>query len=402
MMNTVRLILGLVVGGIWVAARRREAEVACFELARGRAAGPAWRACRPPSGNNSALASWTQSGRFGLVVNSQRRISAKEREAIHVGLAQGKSGAELAAGLGRDASVINREIARNGGRMGYSGVEAQARACRRPQRAKLNKIADTPRLQGDVLALLKTGATPKQIEVALRRRHPHDLTRRVSHETIYDFIYVHSKGSLKKELVAYLRRKQPRRSPAPRAKGKLSGQLPGAVNIGERPAEVERPEVPGHWEADLVMGAGNRTAILVITERVSRYVMIVPLGGSKDAVSVARALIRAFKHLPSHLRKTLTYDNGREMAQHAAFSLATKVAVFFCNPHSPWQRGSVENINGLIREYFPKGIDFNTVTRGQIAKAEWRLNNRPRIVLDGQSPAEVCHVIIQKDCALAA
>lgn len=335
-----------------------------------------------------------------MVVNSQRRISAKERETINAGLAQGRSGARVAVELGRDASVVNREIARNGGRKGYSGVDAQTRACRRPKRAERNKIAYTPALRGDVLALLKTGATPKQIEVALRRRHPHDPARRVSHEAIYDFIYVHSKGSVKKELIAYLRRKQPRRAPAPRAKGKLSGQLPGAVNIGERPAEVERREVPGHWEADLVMGAGNRTAILVITERVSRYVMIVPLGGAKDAVSVACALIGAFKLLPAHLRKTLTYDNGREMAQHAAFSLATKVAVYFCNPHSPWQRGAVENINGLIREYFPKGIDFNTVTKGQIAKAEWRLNNRPRIVLDGQSPAEVFHAAIQTNCAL--
>lgn len=399
-MKAIRLILALVVGGIGVAQGRRKGEVASFRQARGRAAGPAWRACRPPSGKNSALASWAQGGRFGLVVNSQRRISAKEREMINTGLAQAKSGAQIAAELGRDASVINREIARNGGRKGYSGVEAQARAYRRLKRAERNKIADTPALHGDVLSLLKTGATPKQIEVALRRRLPHDPTRRVSHETIYDFIYVHSKGSVKKELIAYLRRKQPRRAPAPRAKGKLSGQLPGAVNIGERPAEVARREVPGHWEADLVMGAGNRTAILVITERVSRYVMIVPLGSAKDAVSVARALIRAFKHLPAHLRKTLTYDNGREMAQHAAFSLATKVAVYFCNPHSPWQRGAVENINGLIREYFPKGIDFNTVTKGQIAKAEWRLNNRPRIVLDGQSPAEVFHAAIHNDCAL--
>jgi IS30 family transposase len=343
---------------------------------------------------------WTHSGRFGLVVNSQRRFSAKERETIKAGLAQGKTGAQMAAELGRDASVVNREIARNGGRKGYSCVDAQARACRRPKGTERNKVADTPALRSDVLALLGTGATPKQIEVALRRRHPHDAARRVSHETIYDFIYIHSKGSVKKELIAYLRRKQPRRAPAPRAKGKLSGQLPGAINIGERPAEVARREVPGHWEADLVMGAGNRTAILVITERVSRYVMIVPLGGAKDAVSVSRALIRAFKSLPAHLRKTLTYDNGREMAQHAAFSLATKVVVYFCNPHSPWQRGAVENINGLIREYFPKGIDFNTVTKGQIAKAEWRLNNRPRVVLDGQSPVEVFHAAIQSNCAL--
>ncbi len=333
---------------------------------------------------------------------TQRRINAKEREVIHAGLAQGKSGAQIAEELGRDPSVVNREIRRNAGRNGYSGVDAQARACHRPEQAVRNKITDTPLLRAEVLALLATGATPKQIEVALRRRHPHDPTRRVSHETIYDFIYVHSKGSVKKELIAYLRRKKLRRNPAPRAKGKLSGRLPGAVNIGERPAEVERRELPGHWEADLVMGAGNRTAILVITERVSRYVMIELLGSKKDALSVNRTLTRVFKRLPAHLRKTLTYDNGREMAEHAAFSLATKMAVYFCDPHSPWQRGAVENINGLIREYFPKGTDFNTVTKGQIAKAEWRLNNRPRIVLDGQSPVEVFHAAIQKNCALAA
>jgi IS30 family transposase len=401
-MKTIRLILGLVVGEIGVAPSRSKVDVASSRQARGRTAGPAWRACRPPSEKNSALAAWTQSGRFGLVVNPQRRISAKEREVIHAGLAQGKSGAGLARELCRDASVINREIARNGGRKGYSGVDAQARACRRPVLAARNKLADTPALLAEVRALFASGATPKQIEVALRRRHGLDASRRVSHETIYDFIYVHSKGSVKKELIAYLRRKKPRRSPAPRAKGKLSGQLPGAVNIGERPAEVERREVPGHWEADLVMGAGNRTAILVITERVSRYVMIIPLGTAKSAEDVSRALTKAFKSLPAHMRKTLTYDNGREMAAHAAFSIATKVAVYFCDPHSPWQRGAVENINGLIREYFPKGIDFNNVTKGQIAKAEWRLNNRPRIVLDGLSPTEVFHAIIQRDCALVA
>jgi hypothetical protein len=333
---------------------------------------------------------------------TQRRLDAKEREAIHAGLAQGKGAAELGRELDRDASVISREIKRNGGRKGYSGVDAEERSGRRPEQAARNKIADTPLLLAELRELFSTGANPKQIDVALRRRHGLDDSRRVSHETIYDFIYIHCKGQMKKEFIGYLRRKKPRRSPAPRAKGKLSGQLPGAVNIGVRPAEVALREVPGHWEADLVMGAGNRTAILVITERVSRYVIIVQLGSAKDAESVARALTRAFKRLPAHLRKTLTYDNGREMAQHAAFTIATKVAVYFCDPHSPWQRGSVENINGLIREYFPKGIDFNTVTKGQISKAEWRLNNRPRVVLDGQSPGEVFQDIIHKNSALAA
>lgn len=399
MIRLMGLIFGLILGE---AKRSAAGPGASLREARGRTAGPAWRACRPPSRKNLALAGWVENGRFGTVTNIQRRLDAKERESIHAGLAQGRSAAELGRRLGRDASVISREIARHGGRRAYSGVEAQTRACRRSGQAPRNKIVDTPALLAEVRELFATGATPKQIEVALERRHPEDESRRVSHETIYDFIYVHSKGRLRKELIGYLRRKKPRRSPAPRARAKLAGRLPGAINIRERPAEVEGRAVPGHWEADLVMGAGNRTAILVITERVSRYVMIVPLGEAKDAKSVERTLTRAFKRLPAHLRKTLTYDNGREMARHAAFSLATKMPVYFCDPHSPWQRGSVENINGLIREYFPKGIDFNTVTKGQISKAEWRLNNRPRIVLGGQSPAEIFHAFIQTDCALAA
>lgn len=223
-----------------------------------------------------------------------------------------------------------------------------------------------------------------------------------SHETIYDYIYVHAKGLFRKRLINYLSQRKPSRSPAPRARAKLSGQLPGAVNIGQRPEEATQRTVPGHWEAYLLMGPSNRTAILVITERVSRYVMIVPLGTAKDAASVCRALIRAFKRLPEHLRKTLTYDNGREMAQHAAFSLAAKVAVYFCDPHSPWQRGSVENTNGLIRKYFPKGTDFSDVTSYQIAKVAWCLNNRPRVVLKGQTPAEAFNDFINKTCALAA
>ncbi|MCC5024473.1 MAG: IS30 family transposase [Candidatus Synoicihabitans palmerolidicus] len=312
-MNTIRLILGLMIGGIEVAAGRRKGAVSSYytsqrereddrpgrPLSLGKT--PRWHRGR----RAEDLEWWQKYNGASPPRNARRFMPVWPR-------AQGKSGAQLAAALGRDASVVNREITRNGGRSSYSGMDAQTRACRRPKCAVRNKVADTPVLRDEVLALFATGATSKQIEVALRRRHGLDRTRRVSHETIYDFIYVHSKGSVKKEWIAYLRRKKPRRSPAPRAKGKLSGQLPGAINIGERPAEVERREVPRHREADLVMGAGNRTAILVIIERVSRYVMIVPLGGAKDAISVARALIRAFKRLPAHLRKTLTYDNGHK------------------------------------------------------------------------------------------
>ena len=301
----------------------------------------------------------------------------------------------------RDASVINREIARNGSRQKYRASKAIESAKNARDSKRRNKINDSPSLFTEVSALLRTGAAPKQIEVALRRKYPDDPSRRVSHETIYDFIYCYAKGQLRKDLISHLRRKKPRRSPAPKARTKLSGQLPGAVNIAERPAEVALREVPGHWEADLIMGAGNRTAILVICERTTRYVMIVPLP-AKDAASVCRALVRSFKRFPSHLRKTLTYDNGREMAHHLAFTMATDMKVYFCDPHSPWQRGSVENTNGLIREYFPKGTDFSQVTKGKIAKAEWCLNNRPRVALDGMTPNESFGALIHSSCALAS
>lgn len=380
--------------------RPRGAE-ASWRQTGGRTAGPAWRSCRPPSRENLELAEFMESGPIHRMIEPQERIRAEERETIHAGLAQGKSGAQIARDLGRDASVVNREIARHGGRKAYSGVLAQARANRRPARATRNKVADSAVLRTEILSLFQTGATPKQIEVALRRKYPFDCNRNVSHETIYDYIYCHAKGQLRKDLISCLRRKKPRRSPAPRARTKLSGQLPGAVNIGQRPADVAKREVPGHWEADLIMGAGNRTAILVLVERTTRYVRIVPLA-SKDAPAVCRALIRTVKRLPLHLRKTLTYDNGREMARHADFSFATGMQVFFCDPHSPWQRGSVENTNGLIREYFPKGIDFDQVSKSQIARAEWKLNHRPRVALDGQTPIEAFDDLIHKNCALAA
>jgi transposase, IS30 family len=335
-----------------------------------------------------------------LMNETQHRITLQEREEISRGLALKESGVVIGKRLGRDPSVINREISRHGGRQKYRATEAEQQAKRRPHSAATNKL-NNPLLLAEVRALLETGASPMQIDVALQLAHGPDLNRRVSHETIYDFIYVHSKGQLRKDLIALLRRKKPRRSPAPKARTKLSGQLPGAVNIGARPPEVALREVPGHWEADLVMGAGNRTALLVAVERTTRYVRIVLLP-AKDTATVCRNLIRILKCLPAHLRKTLTYDNGREMAAHASFTLKANMQVYFCDPHSPWQRGLVENTNGLIREYFPKGIDFNDVTKGAVAKVEWKLNNRPRVALGGRTPASALNILIQKTCALAA
>ncbi len=333
---------------------------------------------------------------------AQTRLSIDDRESIASGLARGMRGAEIARSLGRDPSVVNREIARNGGPLRYSCIRAHSRAGAQKVRASCNKIADNAALEADVLSFLRLGSTPKQIEVALRRKYPNDPTRTVSHETIYDYIYVHARGSLKKELISLLRSKKPKRYPAPRKKSKLSGSLPGAVNIRDRPKEAEGRQVPGHWEADLIMGEGNRSAMLVVAERSSRLVVITNLKGKKSAEDVNKALKKTMMDLPDHLKKSLTYDNGREMAKHAEFTLATDMRVYFCDPHSPWQRGAIENINRLLREYFPKGIDFNDVKPSQVAHAQYCLNNRPRIVLEGASPLEVYNEFISKDCALVA
>jgi transposase, IS30 family len=332
-------------------------------------------------------------------VTEQRRLNSAEREEISRGVAAGESGASIAARLGRDPSVVNREIALHGGRAAYRATVAAGKALKRRRRS--NKIETVAELRADVVDLLRRGASPRQIECALRRAHPENPDRRVSHETIYDFIYVHAKGALRKELISLLRRKKPRRSPAPRARSALSGRLPGAIPIADRPEEVEGRRVPGHWEADLIMGAGNRSALLVLVERVSRYVMIIRLK-EKDAHSVRLELQRAVSRLPDHLRRTLTYDNGKEMAEHIAFTVATKMPVYFCNPHSPWQRGSVENTNGLIREYFPKGTDFKSAFPSAVRKAEWNLNNRPRVALHGQTPAELFLSYMNTGCAVSA
>ena len=395
-------VLYVILGLGWGAIRgfgRCLASVVEAEGGRCREA-PACRGLPASRGSRLELVVAAGIGPWWVVKQRQRRITAAEREEISRGLACGLSGSQIAERLGRDASVINREIGRNGGRKSYRATEAQTRACRRPNRAKVNKVAGSDALKTDVHRLLNTGASPKQIEVALHRQYPQIPARHVSHETIYDYIYLHAKGAVRKQLIGLLRRKKPCRTPAPKARSKLSGQLPGAVHISKRPAEVDLREVPGHWEADLVMGAGNRTALLVAVERTTRYVLLIPLK-AKDATSVGRALARALKGLPAQLRKTLTYDNGREMAQHAQFTMATNMQVYFCDPHSPWQRGSVENTNGLVREHFPKGTNFHAVTAGQIAKVEWRLNNRPRVALDGLCPAQALDNLIHSDCALA-
>ena len=327
-MKVIQLLVGLVVSqlsSIQVCQKRDRGSACNHERRR---AEPARRFCPPPLMKKRLLA-WSPSDLPCLIMSkSQRRLKIEDREAISRGLAQGQSGAEIASEILRDASVVNREIARNGGRRAYRASKANESARSARGQKRRNKINDSSSLLAEICTLLLTGAAPKQIELALRRKHPHDLSQRVSHETIYDFIYCYAKGQLRKDLISHLRRKKPRRSPSPKARTKLSGQLPGAVNIAERPAEVALREIPGHWEADLVMGAGNRTAILVMCERVTRFVMIVPLV-SKDAPSVCRALVRSFKQFPAHLRKTLTYDNGREMAHHLAFAMATDMKVYF-------------------------------------------------------------------------
>lgn len=333
------------------------------------------------------------------MIQSQKRLSFEEREYISRRLAAGDSGAEIARQLGRHPSVVNREIRRGGGRDAYRALSAQKSALRRGR--SCNKVAANPKLEARVIHWLRVRTPPREIAARLRREYPEDPTMNASAETIYDYIYCHSKPELRKWLISKLKNSKVRRGGRSRKTTAASGRLPGYVSISDRPKEVDRRAVPGDWEADLIVSAKSSAALLVAVERTTRFTLIrkVP---SKHASVVGAALRKLFRDLPSHLRRTLTYDNGKEMALHAKFTVATNVQVYFADPHSPWQRGAVEQTNGLIREYFPKPTDFNMVSHQAIAKVQGILNSRPRGALDAATPAEVFLPLINTGCAVAA
>jgi len=316
-----------------------------------------------------------------------RALTAADREQISRGLAADRSIRAIARTLTRPPSTISREVERNGGRAQYRAVEAEHRAWRRAERPKPCRLAREPKLRALVAAKVELDWSPEQIAGWLKREYPHDARMHISHETIYRTLYVQARGALKKELLAHLRRRHPlRRSRRYTTAGQPRGQIIDAVSISERPASVEDRAVPGHWEGDLLSGAKN-THIATLVERQSRFVQLIKVP-SKDTATVVGALTRHVQRLPDGLMESLTWDRGLEMAHHKGFTIATDVQVYFCDPQSPWQRGTNENTNGLLRQYFPKGTDLSTLTQAQLNTIARRLNTRPRKTLGFMTPAQ--------------
>ena len=315
-------------------------------------------------------------------------LSSEEREAISRGLSAGASVRALGRSLGRASSTISREITRNAGPGRYRALDADARAWQQAKRPKLGRLATTARLRVVVAAKLRANWSPEQIAGWLVTTYPDDVTMQASHETIYRSLFVQARGVLKRELTAHLRTRRPiRRSKLATKAGQLRGQIVDAVSIADRPACVEDRAVPGHWEGDLLAGAKN-SHIATLVERQSRYVHLVRVT-AKDTTSVVNALIREVKQLPVGLMASLTWDRGLEMAQHRRFAVATDVAVYFCDPQSPWQRGTNENTNGLLRQYFPDGTDLSTYSQKALNRIALQLNTRPRKTLGFQTPAAI-------------
>jgi IS30 family transposase len=319
---------------------------------------------------------------------SARVLSLAEREEISRGLAADASIRSIAKGLGRAPSTVSREVRRHAGRYyreRYRARTADWRAWRRARRPKACLLSVHRQLQGLVAGKLKLDWSPQQISGWLKEQYPADESMRVSHETIYRTLFVQARGALKKELLGHLRGKRRlRRSRVARKDGR--GQIVDAVSIRERPAEVEDRAVPGHWEGDLLLGSKN-SHIATLVERQSRFTTLVKLA-SRDTDAVVGALARHVRKLPTELRRSLTWDRGREMKHHKDFTVATDVKVYFCDPSSPWQRGTNENTNGLLRQYFPKGTDLSGYSQAYLDKIALRLNQRPRKTLGFKTPAD--------------
>jgi len=325
---------------------------------------------------------------------SSRHLSLVEREEISRSVAAGDSLRMVATRLGRAPSTISRELARNGGRVGYRAHHADRAAVTRARRPKPSKLAENPELRAVVEEKLAEWWSPQQVARWLRRSYPDNQEMYVSHETIYLSLFVQGKGALRRELAQSLRTGRAYRRPKTKRAPSGKGKIVDPVMISERPAEVEDRAVPGHWEGDLLMGR-RQTAIGTLVERHTRYVMLFPLPDGNTAEAVRDALTETVQRLPDHLWQSLTWDQGKEMAQHAQFSIDTGVDVYFCDPKSPWQRGTNENTNGLLRQYFPKGTDMSQLTQADLDKAAHSLNGRPRQTLDGMSPSEKLAEVLQ-------
>jgi IS30 family transposase len=314
-------------------------------------------------------------------------LSLSEREEISRGIVAGRSIRSIAVMLSRSPSTVSREISRNGGLPCYRANEADQAAWDRAQRPKTCKLVQHRALARMVAIKLKRLWSPVQIAGWLKLMHPNDENLQVSHETIYRSLFIQARGALKKELVAHLRRTRVmRRSRHHTQKTADHGRITNTVSISERPASVEDRAVPGHWEGDLISGSNN-SHMATLVERHTRYVILAKLNG-KDTETVINALIKQAHKLPGELYKSLTWDRGTEMADHQRFTLATNIAVYFCDPQNPWQRGSNENTNGLLRQYFPKGTDLSVHSQAKLNAVARQLNERPRKTLEFHTPAE--------------
>jgi IS30 family transposase len=337
---------------------------------------------------------------FGGVLRAEQtaplsgvRLSLDDRIEIQLGLERGASLRAIAAGLGRAPSTIVREVRRHGGRAGYRAVAADRQAQRDGRRPKPFKLAAVE-LAAVVERRLLQWWSPQEIAAKLRLDFQDRPEMWVSHETIYKSLYVQGRGELRRELHRCLRTGRAQRRPQGRTDAR--GRIPNMVMISDRPAEAEDRAVPGHWEGDLILGASNRSAIGTLVERSSRFVMLLHLPDAHTADAVRAAMTAKILTLPAALRRSITWDQGREMAQHAQFSIDTGVPVYFCDPHSPWLRGSNENTNGLLRQYFPKGISLRCFTEADLDAAAESLNGRPRETLGWQTPAERLHELLMQ------
>jgi transposase, IS30 family len=314
------------------------------------------------------------------------RLTIKDRVDIYVGINDMLTFTDIAGQLAKAVSTISREVGGRAGRASYEPVAAHHRALERARRPKPSKLESNPGLARRVIADLRAWWSPTQIARRLRDEHPDDEAMRVSHETIYKSIYVQGRGELRRELAACLRSGRAQRQPQSRMERR--GRIPNIVSISERPAEADDRAVPGHWEGDLIIGSGNHSAIGTLVERATRFVILLHLPRKHGAVEVRDAMAAAILKLPEHLRRSITWDRGVEMTQHTQFTIDTGVDVYFCDPRSPWQRGSNENTNGLLRQYFPKYTSLARYTAADLQAAADSLNGRPRETLNWRTPTE--------------
>jgi IS30 family transposase len=317
---------------------------------------------------------------------SSLRLSLVEREEIRAGVAAGESLRAIARRIGRAPSTVSREVGGVRGRGRYRATTADDVACVAALRPKPSKLASCPRLRRAVVAMLERRFSPRQISARLRLEHPDDPEMRIAPETIYQSLYVQSRGRLRTDLSRYLRSGRSQRKPRRGPTGQ--GRIRDMVSISQRPAEASDRAVPGHWEGDLIVGKANRSYIGTLVERQTRYVLLTHLGNDASTETVIGKIAEQIVRLPEQLRRSLTWDQGSEMARHRQFTVATGVKVYFCDPHSPWQRGSNENTNGLLRQYFPKGTDLAAHDQAELDHVAAELNDRPRQTLDWLTPAE--------------